>query len=134
MATIDIPADVEAGDPIRASDWNKLLAYLRRSRPLTGAGSGLKLTSTPFGTAYQVSRTSKGYLAYSTSAITARSSTTAGTGTVYLCSTNGTTISQDAAAEIDVLNFSATALTINKYCWIEQDSDGWWWVVSMECP
>lgn len=134
MATIDIPADVAAGDPISAGDWNRLLAYLRRSRPLVGAGSALKLTTSPFGTAYQVSRTSKATLAYTTSTITARVSTAAGSGTVYLCSTNGSAIAQDAAATITVLNFSITAINSGRHCWIEQDPDGWWWVVSVECP
>lgn len=133
MATIDIPADVAPGDPISAGDWNKLLAYLRRSRPLVGSGAGLKLSSSPFGTAYQVGRTSKGTLAYTTSTISARASTTVGSGTVYLCSTDGATITQDTAASITVLNFSGVAVSSSLYCWIEQDPDGWWWLVSVEC-
>lgn len=134
MATIDIPDDVEAGDPISAAAWNKLLAYLRRSRVLAGPGSGLKLTTSPYGTAYQVNRTSKASLALTTSSISARSTTTPGSGLVHLCSTDGSDIVEDTAAEITVLNFSGTAADTGLYCWIEQDPDGWWWLVSVECP
>jgi len=67
--------------------------------------------------------------------ISARSGTTAGSGTVFLVddSTPGTlTVTATTQA---VYNYSATAggIATGKYCWIAQSPNGSWYVISVEC-
>jgi len=74
-------------------------------------------------------------LAKTDGTISARSGTTAGSGTVFLVddSTPGT-LTVTATTQ-GVYNYSATAGGIPdaKYCWIAQSPNGSWYVVSVEC-
>lgn len=79
------------------------------------------------------------YVAYvGGTAITARSGTTAGSGTVTLKKLNGTTIedyddSSETAITKTVYNWVGSASGTNTYVIVEQDSFGTWWLVGEDC-
>lgn len=74
-----------------------------------------------------------------TTAITARSGTTPGTGTVTLKQINDTPAIADitdgngTAIEVDVYNYSATASGASVYVWVGQDSRGTWFYLNEDC-
>lgn len=125
------------GDPFpSAQQLNDLVEAIRRAQPLKGRG--IALQDTPDGTV--ISATSPGQtgrLAQTSGVITARSSSTAGTGTVKLCTLDPSTrIITVGSVTQTVYNFAAspnTGIPDGKYCWIAQDEAGNWWVISVEC-
>ena len=72
-------------------------------------------------------------MAKTSSAITARSGTTAGTGTVTLQDFDDTDFNDSDDPDEDVFNFSATAIDAGLYC-VVTDFGGNLFVTSVECP
>jgi hypothetical protein len=99
----------------------------------------LELTTFGGGPLIRFAGVAGGQVAYTTSGgITARSGTTAGTGSVYLVATtlsSGVCTLTTASEETTVYNFSGASGGIagGKYCWVEQEPGGLWFVVSSEC-
>lgn len=127
---------VRAGDPLSAAAWNALVDALNRNRLLLGQDSGIDAQYTPFGTALRATAGGQAMtLALTSSAITARSGTTAGTGTATPKKFDGTTISSTGEADLTVYNFSAATggIASGLYVWLAADPDGYYWVTSVEC-
>lgn len=71
-------------------------------------------------------------------AITARSGTTPGSGTVTLYHLDGGSITavvdlDSSPVTVTAYSFAGTASGIGAYIFIEQDDDGTWWYVSEDC-
>lgn len=49
-----LPSKVKPGDPIKASDWNALIDFVRAAQ--VNPGSGVRVTRTPSGTTLAVDR------------------------------------------------------------------------------
>ncbi len=122
------------GMMLKAADLMELRQRIMRQCLTAGQNSGVLLTESEHGTAISVvNQNPLGSVAL-TGAITARVSHTPGAGTVRLYSYNPTTnLLVDTTIDQDVKNFSAIAISSGKYCWIESDDGGTWWVVSVEC-
>lgn len=75
-----------------------------------------------------------GPLAYTSSGITARSGTTLGTGTATIQNIDAGSLvaSADPAADVDVVNFSGTAIDAGKYVMLTQ-YQGYYVVTAVEC-
>lgn len=127
------------GDPFpSAQQLNDLVDAIRRLRIMPGQGTGVLVNETPNGTSIRVrSSGAAGQLARTSGVVTARSSLTAGTGNVVLCTMDPSSALITVTTQTQkVFNFSATPNTgipDGKFCWIEQDPQGNWWVVSAEC-
>ncbi len=69
------------------------------------------------------------------SGITARVGKKVGSGSVSVQEIDSTDMLVDASPPINltVKNYSTTAFAAAKYCWIEQDARGTYWLVSVEC-
>ncbi len=133
ISTANLPR-VKEGDPISAGLWNQLVDFVMRNRITFGQACGLEVQETPRGTLVRASRKWEiGYVAKTTSTITARSGSTAGSGTVQLQDFDGTSYSDAAESPLTVYLFSATSISSGKYCWVAPDPGGWWHVVSVEC-
>lgn len=127
------PSKVRPGDPIRAAEWNNLVDIVLRNEINVVQSSGLDIAKSAAGTTLRVAGALRQMLAYTSSSITARSGTTPGTGTVTPQRFNGTAISSNGQ-DLTVYSFSASAaIASGKYCWIEQDPGGYWWVTAVEC-
>lgn len=123
------------GDPFPSAQvLNDLVDRVRRQRLMAGQGTGVLINETPNGTTVRVAVQGGRRLAQTSTTITARSGTTAGTGTVAFASITASTAAIAVGSQTQsVFNFSANSLASGKYCWVEQDPDGNWWVVSIEC-
>ncbi len=119
---------------LKAADLMALRARIMRQRLTAGQDSGVLLTESEHGTAIAVTNPNRGASVALTGAITARVAHTPGAGTVRLYTYNTTTdLLVDTTIDLDVKNFAASAISAGKYCWVEQDNDGTWWIVSVEC-
>ena len=128
----DYPKKVRKGDPILARDWNILLDVVRENDIREGQG-GINVKKGYTGTTLSFTGTTRQQLALTSSTITARSGTTAGSGTVTPQTFDGTSIS-GAGQDVTVYLFSASAsIASGKYCWIDQDAGGYWWIIAVEC-
>ena len=67
------------------------------------------------------------------SVITARSTTTPGTGTATLQYDNAGTLTAEAGT-VTVKNWAGTTVAANAYIVVGKDSRGTWWVLSEDCP
>ncbi len=69
------------------------------------------------------------------SGITARVGKKVGSGSVSVQEIDSTDMIVDASPPINltVKNYSITAFSAAKYCFIDQDGHGTWWLVSVEC-
>jgi len=125
------------GDPLLARDFAQISATCDWASRIS-VTPPLTLTSLS-GPIIGLAAVFGAQLAYTASGgITARSGATAGFGNVYLvtASVSGTTATLTNASNTTVVfNFSATTGGIpgGKYCWVEQDPSGNWWLVSVEC-
>lgn len=127
------PQKVRRGDPITAEEWNKLVDLVVRNEIRPSLSSGLDIQKAAFGTSLRVVGQLRQRLAYTSSTITARSGTTPGTGTVTPQRYDGSSLASDGQ-DLTVYSFSASAsIASGKYCWIEQDPGGYWWVTAAEC-
>jgi len=124
---------VRAGDPITADDWNALLDAVRRNEIRVPSDGSLSMQKGPTGTLLQVKTAGMGQPAVTSSTITARSGTMPGTGTVTPKYYDGSALASDGG-DLTVYFFSASAtIASGKYCWIQQDQFGEWWITSVEC-
>lgn len=124
---------VRPGDPITAEDWNELVDAVRRNEIQESTACGLSIQKTPDGTLVRLGSSRLGRPAVTSSTITARSGTTPGTGTVTPLWYNGSALANDGS-DLTVLFYSASAsIGSGKYCWIQQDQRGIWWLISAEC-
>ncbi len=75
-----------------------------------------------------------GFLAKTNGTITARSGTTAGTGSVFLTTFSAPTITVTANT-LTVYNFSSTTggIATATFVWVEQDDAGNYWITAVDC-
>ncbi len=130
------PKQVKSGDPIRAEDWNLLVEMVCRNSIDVGSSFGLDIRQGPGGTVIGsvITPNSNGQLAITDGTITARSGTTPGTGTVFDVYYDGSVLVTDTTTKT-VLSYSSTTggIATGVYCWIVQDDDGNWWIISVDC-
>lgn len=125
---------VKEGDLLTVDRWNDVVDAVNRARLLPSQGSNVDVLTTPVGTAIRVRARYAGYVGYSATAITARSGTTAGNGSVNPVSLN-TSTSQLSTASTSVLvwNAASTSIAQNKYVWVEPGADGNLYVGPLDC-
>lgn len=129
--------DFRPGQVLKADDLNLIVDLLKRMRITAGQSSGISLQESITGTAIRVSFPANRYVGKTTSTITVRSGTSPGTGSVelYLYDVaSGQWV--DSNCGVSVLYFSATpvgGIASGKYCWVEQDADGNYVLISVEC-
>ncbi len=122
------------GQMLKAADLMAIRDQVIRQRLTAGQDSGIFLTESVEGTAIAVSSNIQNGTVALTGAITARSAHTPGAGTVRLYYYDeATNLLVDSTIDQDVKNFAASAIPSGKYCWIEIDSSGTWWIISVEC-
>lgn len=119
------------GDALTSAKLNELVDAINQNQ--VTAGPGLKAFVSTAGTYLCGIRPARGQVAYTTSSITARSGTTAGSGTATLQFLSSTTITTTGIPDVTAYSYSATAIASGKYCWVQQDTNGTWWVISVEC-
>lgn len=126
---------LKKGDELTSSWLNRLLALVKMNTVELGMNSGLSMVQTPNATILRLSSTgTSGRLAITDGTITARVTTTPGTGTVNPVVFDGTTLTT-LAEDITVYNFSSTTggIVDSVYVWIEQDLSSWWWITAVDC-
>jgi hypothetical protein len=114
---------------------NQLRAIVLRNQIELGPNSGLAMLQTPTATVLRLANSvSFGQLVVTDGTITARVGTTAGTGTVFATTFNGTTITT-TGVEFTVYSYSSTTggIPTGSYCWMTPDEAGYLWVVSVDC-
>ncbi len=127
--------EIRIGDELTMAWLNALRDTVLQNQITLGANCGLAMTQSPAGTALRVSSGSNSkQLAVTDGAITARSGTTAGTGTVFLTTFDGTDITTTAET-LDVFNFSSTTggIATGTYVWVQQDDGGNYWITAVDC-
>jgi hypothetical protein len=133
------PKKLRPGDELTTGWLNWLLRLIHAARVELGSNSGLCLNRNDTGTWLRLAQPNvQAQAALTSSAITARSGTTAGTGTVYLVDVSvvgGVCTLTTSSVQITVYSFSGTTggIASGKYCWIEQDVTGNYFITSSEC-
>jgi hypothetical protein len=128
---MDSLPDFRRGDRLMASHMAEIVRRLNRLEGVKGSGR-LQTRRGPGGSlqvAYVEGVTSS--LGMANGAITARSGTTFGTGTVTFYYNVGGTATATGQSE-SVLN-PGIAITSGKYVWVDQDMAGDWYVAPLEC-
>src|SRR5262245_13644293 len=138
-----MPTDLDAisvkpGDRIRADDTMGLVTAVRGGRAGAATGAGLLGRRGPQG-GFQVApvTTGAGWVGTASGAISPRSGSTPGTGTVTVRRYSGTTLLDSFT--VDVLNASSNTMTggsgieSGQYCWVQPDGDWTWWVSPLAC-
>lgn len=129
--------DFKKGQILKADDLNAIITLLKRMRITAGQSSGISLQESNTGTAIRVSFPPNRYVAITTTTITVRSGSTPGAGTVKLqLYSEPSNAWVDSGCFVDVLYFSSSpvgGIASGKYCWVEQDCDGNYVIVSVEC-
>lgn len=122
-----------SGDLITAEMWNSLVDAINFNRVNFGQGNGFEVQQTPWGQLVRATGAGGGgvTLAKTSSSISARSGTAAGSGTVTPQSFDGSALADDGD-DITVYSFSGTSIDTGKYCAIA-DIDGDPFVISVEC-
>jgi hypothetical protein len=125
---------VKDGDALTIERWNDVIDAVNRSRLLPSQGSNVDLITTPVGTAIRIRSGYAGYVGYSVTAISARSGTTAGSGSVNPVSLDASTsqLSSDSTSVL-VWNVASASIAANKYCWVEPGADGNLYVGPLDC-
>ncbi len=122
------------GQMLKAADLMELCKRIVRQNLTAGQDSGIILTESENGTAIAATNQFQTGSVALTGAITARSAHTPGAGTVRLYYYDSTTnLLVDSTIDQDVKSFSAAAIPAGKYCWVESDNGGTWWIISVEC-
>ncbi len=122
------------GDRLKAADLMVMRERIMRQKIQAGQNTGLSVQETPDGTILRVTWKTDRYVAFASGGVTARSGLTPGTGDAELFLYNPTTnILVDVNVNVPVKNYSGTLIGAGKYCWVEQDTNGTYWVVSAEC-
>lgn len=116
-----------------ADDWNALVEMVQ-ANDLRVTGSGLSIQKTAAGTTIRAtSPPAPITIAKTSSTISVRSGTAAGSGTVTPQKFDGTNLSNDGS-DVTAYLFSASAtIASGKYCAIAQDANGYWWIIAVEC-
>lgn len=132
----EIINEARPGDELTVRRWNQVVHAVNRSVVLPGFG--IRATSTPMGTIIGITGYGVGFPAYSSTAITARSGSTAGKGSVNpvqlnVSSAGSGTLTTATSATYGVWNISSTSIASGKYCWVEQGQDGNLYVGPLEC-
>ena len=134
----DLRDDYQAGDPLSHEWVNAVSRRLRVRPPRTGAGLASRVG--PDGQVQLAAVAKAAFVGVANGNITARSGSTAGTGSVTryeLDPIAGTYAS--TSINYDVFNPSASTMSsgngINsgQYCWVEEDDDGNLLVTPLEC-
>jgi hypothetical protein len=128
------PKEAKAGDPIEAKEWNTMRVLLARNS-VTGVGKGVSIRRGIDGTTISVDAVQR-YVAKTTSTISASNGTTAGSGTVEFYTLDISTATLFDTGCTDTVYLWSTAvggIPSGKWCWVEQDMAGAWWVISAEC-
>ena len=123
---------VKPGDEITAALFNALRDAIAQCIILPGRSVGIRITQTDAGVAISVKSTQR-FAGLTSGAISARSGSTPGTGTVELYALDTSNNLADQNTSLPVFNFSSGAIASGKYCWIEEDLDNHFWVISAEC-
>jgi hypothetical protein len=126
------------GDDLTWKWLNSLLEMARKNRIKLGQNSGLSMIQGESGTLiWATGQSQTGQLAVvDSSGITARVTTTAGSGKVHpVSSTQAGALTVDTSTDIPVLNFSSTTggILASTYVWITQDAGGNWFVTAVDC-
>ncbi len=135
----DIPLPLRPGDELTSIWLNKLLRLAQSGQIRLGVNCGLSVVPTSDGFALRLSNPNvRAQLAITNGTITARVGTTAGTGSVYLVGVSvvsGTCTLTTSAVTLTVYNLSATTggILTGKYCWVEQHTNGFWFITTAEC-
>lgn len=111
-------ARVKPGDPIKASAFNALID--------AAAADPSALDS--------LTETAAVWVGQTTIAVTARSGSTPGAGSVRIYVYDGSAL-VDSGVTVDALNFSGASggIPISTWCSVGRDGNGRWWILSMEC-
>lgn len=130
-----LPDPKQPGDKIRARDFNLIVEALRRMALNVGQSTGIDITQSPGGTTLRVRWRTDRYLALvGTGGISARSGATPGSGSVNIQEFDETNEITDSGVPLTAYNLSSsTTIAAGKYCWIEQDVNGYWWLTTAEC-
>lgn len=135
------PKKVKPGDTIKADDWNCLIELICRNSIEVDASSGLEMKQSPSGTSIRIANNdgSGSFLCVTDGTISAcgafsGSTATAGSGTVFICQTSGTTITKTSET-LSVLNFSTTTggIASGVNVWVSQDDNGNYYITSVDC-
>ncbi len=137
MDTKQLP-EFKPGDALKADDLMSLRAAIQRQRLTTGQSSGISLQESFTGTTIRVQFPANRYVGVTvTPGISVRVGTAPGTGMVELVTySTDLGVWVDTGIAVDVLYFSALpvgGIATDKYCWVEQDTDGNYVIVSVEC-
>ena len=84
---------------------------------------------------FSVDAQSSASLAITNGTVTARVTTTPGSGAFNFVNLNGTTLTTDTSGTTACFNFSSTTggIATGTYVWVEQDPAGNWWITSVDC-
>lgn len=130
---------VKEGDPISARAWNAMVDWLRRNTVRTGQSTFIEVNETPDGLILKARDRPNRFLAVANGNITARSGSTAGSGSVYLVNVNASSALSTSSISYTVYNPSSNTMTSGNgidsgmYCWIEEYPSGQWCVAPLEC-
>lgn len=129
------PKDLKPGDELTLSWLNKIRSWCARNTINLGVGSGLAMVQNEQGTFLRVSGSQSGELAITHGSITARVTSTPGTGSVYFVNYDGTSLSTDTSHDIPVLNFSSTSggISTGVYVWVTQGPGSEYWITAIDC-
>lgn len=121
--------ELKSGDVLTA-EWCNSVARAIQAYGVQVAWP-LKFSPSGRGGTFSVDIDSAAVLIKTTSAITARSGTTVGTGSAQLVTLSGSTLV--TGATITLKNVSGTAGATGKYGWARQLANGTYVLVSLEC-
>lgn len=132
------PPTWKPGDSLKAEQLNAMASAIKVLQGVRG-GPGVNVRRGAGGTLQITGQQPvTSYLCVASGAITARSGTTPGTGTVTLCWLTGGVITS-LSQMLTAYNASASTMTSGngidsgQYCWVQQDCFGTWWVTPLEC-
>ncbi len=130
--------EFKAGDALSAGKLMAVRDRVQRQRLTTGQNSGIVLNESTTGTTIRVQFPADRYVGVVvTPGISVRVGVVPGTGQVALVTYSEDLGEwQDTGNIVDVLYFSALpvgGIATDKYCFVHQDSDGNYIIVSVEC-
>lgn len=131
-----LPDPKRPGDAIKAADYNLIVEAIRRIRINRGQSTGLDITESPGGTTLRVRWRSDRYVGLvQAGGISARLGNTPGFGYVNLQEYDEKNQITDSGISVEVLSFSSgvNGIAAGKYVWIEQDVNGYWWMIASDC-
>ncbi len=129
------PRRLKAGDEL-IIDWLNALRDAAVEGSISHLGPGISGSPTPNGWSIGVSEVSSraGFLAKTNGTISARSGTALGTGSVFLTTISGSTITVTSNTQT-VFNFSSTSggIATATYVWVEEDDAGNYFITAVDC-